>query len=152
LVKTGANNRQNMAILGTYFSHVENRMINKMHLHVSHFWYKIGFMKQVFSTFDRIMQDPKRRYKFEQEHQKFVLVETLIPLLDECKISVRALADSAGISPTVIQDIKSGKKDGIAFSTFLNLIEALGYQATIRVNKRRSHLKGSRKRKNPSSS
>lgn len=87
------------------------------------------------STYDRIMKDPKRRFKFEQEYRKFVLVDILIPLLEKSKISVRALAHAAGVSPTVIQDIKSGKKEGISFTTFMSILEALGYSATIRINR-----------------
>jgi DNA-binding Xre family transcriptional regulator len=92
---------------------------------------------KALSTYDRMMQDPKRRFKFEQEYRKFVLVEILIPLLQDCKISVRALADAAGISPTVIQDIKSGKKEGISFSTFLAILKAMGYKATIQIDRER---------------
>lgn len=94
------------------------------------------------STYDRMMKDPKRRLKFEHEYRKFVLVEILIPLLEKSKLSVRVLADAAGISPTIIQDIKSGKKEGISFSTFIAILKALGYNATIQVNKtrRRSRL------------
>ena len=87
------------------------------------------------STYDRIMKDPKRRFKFEQEYRKFVLVDILIPLLEKSQISVRALAHAAGVSPTVIQDIKSGKKEGISFTTFMSILEALGYSATIRINR-----------------
>lgn len=92
---------------------------------------------KALSTYDRMMQDPKRRFKFEQEYRKFVLVEILIPLLQDCKIPVRTLADTAGISPTVIQEIKSGKKEGVSFSTFLAIIEALGYKATIQIDRER---------------
>ena len=87
------------------------------------------------STYDRIMKDPKRRLKFEHEYRKFVLVEILIPLLEKSKASVRALADAAGVSPTVIQDIKSGKKEGVSFSTFISILKALGYNATIQIDK-----------------
>ncbi len=99
------------------------------------------------STFDRIMKDQKRRFKFEQEYRKFILVDILIPLLEKSKISVRALAHAAGVSPTIIQDIKSGKKEGISFPTFMSILEALGYSATIRVDKeRRSTRKRSQTR------
>ncbi len=78
------------------------------------------------STYDRIMNDPKRRFKFEQEYQKLLLIKILIPLLEACKVPVRTLAESAGVSLTVIQDIKSGKKEGISFSLFLSILKALG--------------------------
>jgi DNA-binding Xre family transcriptional regulator len=87
------------------------------------------------STYDELVQDPKRRERFEEEYQRLVLVEVLIPLLEKTEISVRVLAKMAGLSPTVIQDIKSGKKEGISYSTFLSILEALGYKANIRITK-----------------
>ena len=95
---------------------------------------------KALSTYDRIMQDPKRRFTFEQEYRKFVLVEILIPLLEDCTMPIRTLAQAAGISPTVVQDIKSGKKESISFSTFLSILEALGYQATIHIDRQRRKI------------
>jgi len=83
------------------------------------------------STYDQLMQDPKRKQKFDEEYQRLVLVEILIPLLEKSEVPVRALAKLAGISPTIIQDIKSGKKEGISYSTFLSILEALGFRANI---------------------
>lgn len=93
------------------------------------------------STYDLLMQDPKRRQKFEEDYRKFILVEILIPLLEKSDMPVRSLAKVAGVSPTVIQDIKSGKKEGISYVTFISLVEALGYQATLRVTRRRATTK-----------
>ena len=87
------------------------------------------------STYDKCMLDPKRRQKFEEDYQKLVLVEILMPLLEKSEMPVRILAKEAGISPTIIQDIKSGKKEGISYATFLSILEALGYRANIRVTK-----------------
>jgi hypothetical protein len=90
------------------------------------------------STYEQLMQDPKRRQKFEEGYQKFVLVEILIPLLENSEVPVRVLAKAAGVSPTVIQEIKSGRKEGISYPTFLAIVGALGYQATLQVKRRRS--------------
>lgn len=89
------------------------------------------------STYDQCMQDPKRRSKFEEEYRRLVLVEILIPILEKSEIPVRTLAKAAGISPTIIQDIKSGTKEGISYSTFLSILEALGYKASIHITKKR---------------
>ncbi len=87
------------------------------------------------STYDQLMQDAKRRERFEEEYQRLVLVEILIPLLEKSEIPVRVLAGAAGVSPTIIQDIKSGRKEGISYSTFLSVLEALGYKAKIRITR-----------------
>jgi len=91
------------------------------------------------STYDRLMRDPKRRQKFEDEYQKLVLVEILIPILTKSEVPVRLLAKAAGVSPTTIQDIKSGKKEGISYATFVAILEALDYKASIRVHKFRQN-------------
>lgn len=87
------------------------------------------------STYNQLMKDPKRRRKFDEEYRQLVLVEILIPILEKSKIPVRTLAKAAGISPTIIQDIKSGKKEGISYLTFLFILEALGYRAKIQISK-----------------
>jgi hypothetical protein len=96
---------------------------------------------ECLSTYDELMQDPKRRHKFEEEYRQLVLVEILIPILEKTETPVRTLAKAAGVSPTIIQDIKSGKKEGIAYPTFLAILEALGYKAKIQITKCRSPRK-----------
>jgi DNA-binding Xre family transcriptional regulator len=99
---------------------------------------------ETLPTYDQLMKDPKRRRKFEEEYQQLVLVEILIPILEKSQIPVRALAKIAGVSPTIIQDIKSGKKEGISYPTFLSILEALGYRAKIQITK--SHRSNVRSR------
>lgn len=83
--------------------------------------------KTKLSTFDRLMLNPARKEQFDEKYHGYVLVEVLIPLLEKSKFSVRELTKNAHLSPIVIQDIKSGKKDSISFSTFLSVLQALGY-------------------------
>lgn len=89
------------------------------------------------SIYDQLMKDPKRRHKFEDEYRQLVLIEILFPILKKSEIPVRTLAKIAGVSPTIIQDIKSGKKEGISYPTFLSILEALGYRAKIQITKSR---------------
>ncbi|MBI3508897.1 MAG: hypothetical protein HY069_04620 [Chlamydiia bacterium] len=89
------------------------------------------------STYDQLMKDAKRRRKFDEEYRQLVLVEILIPILEKSEIPVRTLAKAAGVSPTIIQEIKSGKKEGISYLTFLSILEALGYSARIQISKSR---------------
>lgn len=94
--------------------------------------------KNKLSSFDRLMQNPNRREQFDEKYRGLVLVEILIPLLEKSKFSVRELGKKAHLSPTVIQDIKSGKKESISFSTFLSILEALGYSAVLEVTKEKT--------------
>ena len=62
------------------------------------------------STFDKEMQDPHFRAEFEREYANLLLSELIIALMEEDGKSVRQLAKEAGLSPTVIQKIRSGKQ------------------------------------------
>ena len=79
------------------------------------------------STYERLIKDPKRKIKIEKKYKQLLLSELLIALMEEDNVSVRKLAKSAGISPSIIQDIRSGKKENITLKSFSNIAEALGY-------------------------
>jgi len=92
--------------------------------------------KEPESTFDEIMSNPERRKKFDASYKEFVLSELLIALMEEDKKSVRALAKEAGISPTIIQDIRSGNKSNVTLKTFSSIIKSVGYKLYIKKGKK----------------
>jgi len=92
--------------------------------------------KEPESTFDEIMSNPERRKKFDASYKEFVLSELLIALMEEDEKSVRALAKEAGVSPTVVQDIRSGNKQNITLRTFSNIIKSMGYKMYIKKGKK----------------
>jgi hypothetical protein len=63
--------------------------------------------KKKLSTFDKEMENPQFRKHFEKEYKDFLLSETLIALMKSDHKSVRKLAKECGLSPTVIQNIRS---------------------------------------------
>lgn len=79
------------------------------------------------TTYERLTQNPKRKAKIEKEYNQLLLSELLIALMEEDHVSVRKLAKAAGISPSIIQDIRSGKKENITLKSFSNIAAALGY-------------------------
>ena len=46
-------------------------------------------------------------------------------------LSVRTLAKKAGVSPTVIQKIRSKNAERINYRTFTNVLHSLGYRVSI---------------------
>ena len=68
--------------------------------------------KQTLSTFEREMQDATFKEEFEKEYNEFLLSETIHAMMNEAHKSVRKLADESGLSPTVIQNIRSGIQEG----------------------------------------
>ena len=84
------------------------------------------------TTFDKyITKNPKRKAKFEKEYNDFLLSEFVLEKMEEEKISVRALAQKAGVSPTVIQKLRSKDAEKINFRTFTTLLNSLGYKLNI---------------------
>ena len=80
------------------------------------------------STFDKLMQDPEWKAGFEKGYEKFLLSEFLIEAMEENKISVRKLAKKAVVSPTLIQNIRSGKRSNISLNTLSPILSALHYK------------------------
>ena len=84
------------------------------------------------STFDKyINSNPKRKERFEKEYNDFLLSEFILEKMEEEKISIRALAQKAGVSPTVIQKIRTKNAEKINFRTFSNVLDSLGYKISI---------------------
>ncbi len=80
------------------------------------------------STFDRLMADPKWNSEFEKGYEKFLISEFIIEAMEENHISVRKLADKAGVSPTIIQNMRSGRSNNISINTLAPILSALNYK------------------------
>jgi len=84
------------------------------------------------TTFDKfINSDPEEKAKFEREYNSFLLSEFLLEKMESEKLSVRTLAKKAGVSPTVIQKIRTKNPGKINFRTFSNVLHSLGYRINI---------------------
>ena len=90
------------------------------------------------STFDEFMSDPKRKEEFDKEYNEFLLSEFILEKMEKEHISIRALAQMAGVSPTIIQKIRSKNAERINLRTFTNVLHSLGYRINIvKMNKTR---------------
>ncbi len=94
-------------------------------------------MTKNLSTFDREMQDSSFRKSFEEEYNEFLLSETIRSLMESEHKSVRKLAKESGVSPTVIQNIRSGLQEDIKLSNFINISHACGYKIVLEKNSQR---------------
>ena len=84
------------------------------------------------TTFDKfINSDPKRKEKFDKEYNEFLLSEFVLEKMESDHISVRTLAKKAGVSPTIIQKIRSKNATRINFRTFSSVLNSLGYRISI---------------------
>ena len=84
------------------------------------------------TTFDKFINgNPKRKEKFDKEYNDFLLSEFVLEKMESEHISVRTLAQKAGVSPTVIQKIRSKNAEKINFRTFTSVLNSLGYRINI---------------------
>jgi len=84
------------------------------------------------TTFDRyINNNPKERELFDREYADFLLSEFVLEKMEQEHISVRELAKKAGVSPTIIQKIRSKDAEKINYRTFSSVLNSLGYKINI---------------------
>lgn len=96
--------------------------------------------KKSKSTFEREMEDPEFKVEFEKGYKEFVLSEVLSDLMAESHKSVRGLAHEVGLSPTIIQRVKSGQQKDLKISNFLHIAQACGYHLFLEKGKQRFEI------------
>lgn len=92
-------------------------------------------IKKTTTTFDKWMADPEIKERFDKDYKNFVLSELLLALMENDGKSVRELAKEVGLSPTVIQNIRSGKQEDMKIKNFISIAHACGYHLLL-VNER----------------
>lgn len=70
---------------------------------------------------------PKELKKFKEGYKNFALSELVLALMERDEISVRKLAKIAGISPTIIQEMRSGLKKNYSLESFYKILKSLGF-------------------------
>jgi len=84
------------------------------------------------TTFDKFITNiPEEREIFEREYADFLLSEFVLEKMEQENLSIRALAKRAGVSPTIIQKIRSKNADKINYRTFSSVLKSLGYKIRI---------------------
>ena len=85
-------------------------------------------MKKVKSTVDTFIDSlsPRELKKFNEERQEFLLSELILAAMERDNISVRKLAKLAGVSPTIVQSMRSGAKKDFTMQSFLKILKGLG--------------------------
>lgn len=83
--------------------------------------------KKLTTTFDKWIKNPTIKKAYEDGYEEFVLSELIKSLMENDHKSVRGLAQKVGLSPTVIQDIRSGKQEDMKVKNFISIAHACGY-------------------------
>lgn len=102
-------------------------------------------MNKPLSTYERKMKDAKFKKAYQQGYQELLFSELMISLMEGDDKSVRKLAEEAGLSPSVIQDIRSGKQHDIKVSNLIKIARAFGFAVVLENKGKRLTLKEKRK-------
>ncbi len=84
--------------------------------------------KKAKSTYEEFIEDDEQRDLLDKEYKELLLSELLIAAMEHDHISVRKLASAAGVSPTIIQGLRSGSRANITVDTLSKILDAVGYQ------------------------
>jgi len=82
------------------------------------------------STYEEFVEDSKEHKLLDQEYQALLVSELLIAAMEVDHLSVRKLAEAAGVSPTIIQELRKGRKSNITLETLSKILDVIGYQIT----------------------
>ena len=86
---------------------------------------------KTISTYEEFIQDDAQRILLEKECKELLISEFMHAAMAKDAISVRRLAKEIGISPTTIQELRSGKHTNVTLDTLAKILDALGYQLAI---------------------
>lgn len=84
--------------------------------------------KKIESTFERFIESlsPEERKQYDAEYREFLLSELILAAMAKDNVSVRKLAKKAGISPTIVQAMRSGTKTDFSMQSFFKILRGLG--------------------------
>lgn len=84
--------------------------------------------KKIESTFERFIEslNQEERKQYDKEYKEFLLSELILAAMEKDNISVRKLAKMAGLSPTIVQAMRSGSKTDFSMQSFFKILRGLG--------------------------
>lgn len=84
--------------------------------------------RKVKSTYEEFIEDDEQKDLLDTEYKELLLSELLIAAMEQDHISIRKLAAAAGVSPTIIQGLRSRSKTNITIDTLSKILDAIGYE------------------------
>ncbi len=101
---------------------------------------EVNIMTKPMSTYERKMQDKQFKKAYDKHYEELLFSELLISIMEEDDKSVRELATEAKISPSVIQDLRTGKQKDIKVSNLIKIVESFGYEVILQKGNERFAL------------
>ena len=92
--------------------------------------------KKIKSTHDLFMESmtPKEKKEYDRGLKDFILSELILAAMEQDNISVRKLAKLAGVSPTIVQEMRSGARKNFNIGSFFKIFQSLGYKFLLEKN------------------
>ncbi len=92
--------------------------------------------KKIKSTVDELIESlsPAEKKAYDAEYKDLLLSEMILAAMAEDNISVRRLAKLAGVSPTIIQSMRSGIKKDFNVGSLFRVLKGLGCKVLIERN------------------
>lgn len=87
--------------------------------------------KKTKTTYEEFIENSTQKELLDKEYKELLISEMLLASMQADQLSVRKLAALAGVSPTIVQSLKSGKKTNITLDTFSKILDAVGYQIVL---------------------
>ncbi len=84
--------------------------------------------KNTKSIYEEFIEDKKQKKRLDKEYRDLLISELLLAVMEEDHISVRKLAVEADVSPSIVQNLKSGKKTNVTLDTLSRILSVIGYQ------------------------
>lgn len=80
------------------------------------------------STVEALLESlsTEERKIFDEEYKELLLSEIILAAMEKDDISVRKLAKIAGVSPTIVQAMRSGSKKDFSMQSFFKILKGLG--------------------------
>lgn len=84
--------------------------------------------KKMKSSYDELIEklSPRELEEFERDYENLLIPELILAAMHKDGITVRRLAKEAGVSPTIIQGIRSGTRR-ISAASLIKIFNGLGY-------------------------
>lgn len=107
-------------------------------------------MKKPQTTYEKFMESltPEQTSEFEQEYESLVIQEMVLAAMRQDEVTVRELAKLAGVSPTIVQGVRTGTRKNTTFESIYKILKGLGYEllavkdgSQVRLNLGESNLK-----------
>ena len=94
-------------------------------------------MNKPLSTYERKMKNSKFKKAYQKSYRELLFSELMISLMEGDDKSVRKLAKEADLSPSVIQDLRSGKQHDIKVLNLIKILHVLGYETILKKGEER---------------